>query len=260
MADLGLALSSVHAAAGSWLRRGLPLLLPLALTAAGWLTVALMLRGEGALLAGPFADERLQEIFASLCRSDASEPWWTGLAGHLAMWSAMTLGMMLPCALPAWRMLLRDGGWVGGYGFLLGYGGVWAGFALAAAGIATAGASIAAGLQFPAATQGFGAAALILAGLYQLSPFKAATVAALHRNRSCTRSSTRHGLAHGMDCLRSDAVPMGLMLLPGGMNLQAMLALSVLMLLEKAWPDRRLTQASGLVLLSLGATIWATGS
>jgi predicted metal-binding membrane protein len=255
MADLGLARSSAHlATVGPRLRRGLPLLLPLALTASAWLAIALMLRDDGASLPGPFADEQLRAIFASLCRSDTIEPWWTLLAGNLAMWGAMTLGMMLPCALPAWRMLLQDGGWIGGYGFLAGYGATWGGFAAAGAGIDTA-------LHFiPDARLGLAPAALIVAGLHQIGPVKAAAVDALRASHHCAGPEPHSGLLYGWNCLRSDAGPMALMLVFGSMNLLAMSALTALMLLEKTSPGRLLTQASGLALLGLGAALWRIGA
>ena len=258
MADLGLAPSSTHAATGPWLRRGLPLLLPLAPIGAGWLAIALMQPDDGAPRAGLFADEQLREIFASLCRSDARQPWWTLLAGNLAMWGAMTLGMMLPCAVPAWRMLLRGNNWIDGYGFLLGHSAAWGGFAVAAAGIDTVFQLI------PDGRLGFAPAALIIAGLHQLGPVKAAAVDALHSSHGCAvrpaGRAPRTGLLYGWDCLRSDAVPMGLMLVFGSMNLLAMFALAALMLLEKASRGRLLTQASGFALLALGAAAWMIGA
>jgi predicted metal-binding membrane protein len=257
MADLGLAPSSAHAAASLWLRRGLPLLLPLALTAAGWLAIALMLRDEGPSLASLFEDERLRAIFASLCRSaTGSEPWWTLLTDKLAMWGAMTLGMMLPCAVPAWRMLLRGNHWIGGYGFLLGHSAAWGGFALIAAAIDTA-------LQLtPDARLVLAPAALIVTGLHQLGPIKAAAVDAVRTSHDCAvhPAGPTSGLLYGWNCLRSDAVPMGLMLVFGSMNLMAMFALTALMLLEKARHGRLLTQASGFVLFALGATLSTIGA
>jgi predicted metal-binding membrane protein len=255
MADISLAPSSTHTTAvGPWLRRGLPLLFPLALIGAAWLTIALMLRDEGASLPGLFADEQLREIFASLCRSDTGQPWWALLAGNFAMWGAMTLGMMLPCAMPAWRMLLQDGGWIGGYGFLAGYSAAWGGFAVAAAGTDAA-------LHFvPEARLGLAPAALILAGLHQIGPVKAAAADALRAGRHCAGPERHSGLLYGWNCLRSDAVPMGLMMVFGSMNLLVMSALTALMLLEKTSPGRLLTQASGLGLLGFGAALWMIGA
>ncbi|MDF2998563.1 MAG: hypothetical protein K0R27_4200 [Xanthobacteraceae bacterium] len=259
MADFGLAPSSAHAAGGPWLRRGLLLLLPLALTGGGWLAIALMLREEGAALVGLFDDPRLREIFASLCRSDPETgPWWTQLAGNLAMCGAMTLAMMLPCAIPAWRMLLREGSSRRGHGFLLGYGAAWGGFAIAAAGIDT-------GLHLiPDGRLDLAPVALIVAGLHQLGPMKAAAVDALHQGHDCAvqpaRAASLDGLLYGGHCLRSDAVPMGLMLVFGSMNLIAMLAFTALMLLEKISLGRVLRQVSGLALLGLGATLQVLGA
>lgn len=257
MADLGLAPSSTHTAAvGPWLRRGLPLLFPLALIGAAWLAIALMLRDEDPSLPGLFADEQLREIFALLCRSSASEPWWTLLTGNFAMWGAMTLGMMLPCAVPAWRMLLSDNDWIGGYGFLLGYSATWGGFALIAAAIDTA-------LQLTIDGRPVLApAALLIAGLHQLGPIKAAAVDAVRSSHDCAAhpAGLAPGLRYGWNCLRSDAVPMGLMLVFGSMNLFAMSVLAALLLLEKARYGRRLTQASGVTLLGIGATLWAIGA
>lgn len=155
-------------------------------------------------------------------------------------------------------MLLRDGGSLRGHGFLLGYVAAWGGFAIAAAGIDTA-------LQLsPGGRLDLAPVALIVAGLHQLGPIKAAAVDALHPRHNCAvqpaRAASLDGLLYGGHCLRSDAVPMGLMLVFGSMNLIAMLALTALMLLEKISLSRILTQVSGLALLGLGATLQVLGA
>lgn len=263
MADLGPAPSTALPASR---HRSLPPLLPIALSGGAWLVLALMLMDEGASsarlmlgpLAAPFEDERLRAILASLCRADVpGTSWWLLFADHLAMWSAMVLAMMLPCALPAWRTRRCGDGGFAGHGFMLGYGAAWAGFALVASGIAAA-------AQLATPERDFTAALLLLAGLHQLGPHKAAAVAALRGYpisiAQPAAAAAQHGLAYGLHSLRSDAVPMGLMLLTGSMNLLAMFALTALMLLEKTSGGRFVARTSGVTLIALGATLWAAGA
>jgi predicted metal-binding membrane protein len=182
------------------------------------------------------------------------------------MWVVMMAGMMLPSIAPGlfryagtnrWSRS-RIGAFVGGY--LL----VWTGFALAATvtqRLLSHGRLLSPmmDLQSPE----FSGALLILAGLYQLTPFKRVCLqscrceARLASQPESARlsGSFRLGVTNGLCCLGCCWALMLLLFVVGVMNLRWMIALSVLVLLEKAAPiGARSGRMLGLPIIAAG--IW----
>lgn len=177
---------------------------------------------------------------------------WLSQQGLLAfgMWLAMMLAMMWPASLPVlllYRRCLRTDrqrylklllfGW--------GYALVWAGFALLFSALQAFGEWMglldSMRLQLPARV---GAAALLLAGLYQLSQAKAACqmhcqapLTFLQRHaRSGLSGAFRLGLQHGLYCVGCCWALMLILLVLGAMSLWGMAILSVWVLVEKSVP------------------------
>ena len=177
---------------------------------------------------------------------------WLSLQGLLAfaMWLAMMLAMMLPAALPMIllyrRCLLRDRWrraklWL----FCLAYATIWAGFALLMSALQALGEF--AGVLDPMSLRlppQLGAAALALAGLYQLSQAKSACLSHCqsplsflqHHARPGLAGAWRTGLHHGLYCLGCCWALMLVLLALGAMSLWGMALLSLLVLAEKLLP------------------------
>lgn len=194
----------------------------------------------------------------------------THLGLLLAMWVVMMAGMMLPSATP---MLLLYAGVIRKspegprapahvYAFAGGYLLVWTAFSV----IATALQKLLSHLllltpMMEAGNRVFGGALLIVAGIYQLTPFKRTC---LESCRSPAAFLTRHwqrgiaggfrlGVAHGLFCLGCCWALMLLLFVGGVMNLWWIAALTVFVLLEKAAPlGAQGGRLSGLLLLALG--------
>ena len=224
-----------------------------ALTASGWLAMGLMT-----------ANAPLD--WQALCRPGAA-----GGVGELAvaaaMWTAMTLAMMLPTAgpmiltyaeiadtaarqrEPAMSPLVLAAGYVA----------VWLGFAL-----------VAALLQWLLARAGLldggrdgtllGAAGFLGAGLYQFSALKKACLKRCQRpfpfffmNWTTERIGVlRLGLRQGLICLGCCWAMMLLMFAVGVMNAAWMAALGVLMTVEKLSTTARLSHAIGVAFVAAG--------
>ncbi|HSC85573.1 MAG TPA: DUF2182 domain-containing protein [Pseudomonas sp.] len=167
-----------------------------------------------------------------------------------AMWLVMMQAMMLPAALPVillYRRCLRADRqrMAKLLLFCLAYGVVWAGFALLFSGLQALGefADVLSPmtLRLPPA---LGAAALLLAGLYQLSQAKAACQMHCQNPLSFLQHHVRPGLAgawlsgahHGLYCLGCCWALMLILLVVGAMNLWGMALLSLLVLAEKTLP------------------------
>jgi predicted metal-binding membrane protein len=187
-----------------------------------------------------------------------------------AMWAAMMAGMMLPSAAPllllyARAMRNREG--LGNphariYAMALGYLTVWAGFSLAATALQRllAETSVLTMMMEPSSDR-LAAALLILAGLYQLTPFKDACLSAcrspmalLSKNwHEGVGGAFRMGLSHGMYCLGCCWAMMLLLFAGGVMNLAVILALTALVAFEKIAPfGQQSARVSAALLLALG--------
>lgn len=185
----------------------------------------------------------------------------------LVMWWVMMAAMMLPSAAPAILLYARVREMRGGdadiaqsWVFLTGYLAVWLLFSLAAAALQQQEA-------VPAMTVGspqMGAALLIAAGLYQLSPFKSACLGQCRAPaqfigrhwRPGAAGALRLGLLHGAYCVGCCWLLMALLFVGGVMNFAWIVALTVIVAAEKLlrggpWISR----LTGIALIAAGGAL-----
>jgi predicted metal-binding membrane protein len=208
------------------------------LTVLSWLYLVHMARG---MEAGPMPMIGLQ-------------PWTAAHFGMMfAMWAIMMVGMMLPSATPTTlvytavaRKAAREGTPVAPVAaFVAGYLFMWTLFSLGAT-LAQWGLERAALLSpmMVSNSPALGAALLVGAGVYQLTPFKDAC---LEHCRSPAHfiaghwrpgrlGALRMGIEHGAYCLGCCWVLMGLLFFGGVMNLLWIAAITLFVLLEKVVP------------------------
>ncbi|MFW5926963.1 MAG: DUF2182 domain-containing protein [Wenzhouxiangella sp.] len=186
------------------------------------------------------------------------------------MWWIMMVAMMLPSATPMIllfatinrRQREQAGAWVPTSVFTLSYIVAWGGFSLAATvlhGIMAAGGLLRPDMALDSTL--LGAALLIAAGLYQLTPFKRACLRhcrmpaqylALHY-RPGLRGALVLGFGHGAYCLGCCWVLMALLFVGGVMNLYWIAGLALYVLVEKTLPmGHWLGHLLGLVLIVAG--------
>jgi predicted metal-binding membrane protein len=186
------------------------------------------------------------------------------------MWAIMMMAMMLPSAAPAILlaaalMAQRNGNRLLGPAglFVLGYLLAWLGFSL----IATV-------LQFgldraellsadmASANTKLAAVLLIVAGIYQWTPWKQACLVQCRSPaeqltrfwRQGTSGPLRAGVMHGLFCLGCCWLLMALLFVGGLMNLLWIAALALLVLLEKLLPGGpRVSRLTGIALIVWGA-------
>ena len=186
------------------------------------------------------------------------------LAALIIMWWVMMLAMMLPSATPAILLYARvrrnrPGNaaiaqpWV----FLVGYLVAWLLFSI----VAAFAQSLLAPPLMNVASRGAQGAVLIGAGLYQLSPLKSACVS---QCRSPAEFISRHwrprwegavrlGLLHGAYCVGCCWLLMALLFVGGVMNLLWVVALAVLVAIEKLTPRGLLLgRAAGVAMVLWG--------
>jgi len=189
----------------------------------------------------------------------------SGALLFLATWVVMTVAMMVPATLPV--LLLHrtlaaklGSGPVPTLIFLGGYLLVWS-----AAGIAALAARASATTLTMATGTSLGSVAwlvLVLAGLYQLTPLKAACLRACRNPLTVLfesptgggpRQELLRGLRHGAWCLACCWTLMAVLLLVSFMNLTWMAIVTVLFLLEKNHlRGPVLARAAGVLLVLLG--------
>ena len=193
------------------------------------------------------------------------------------MWFGMMAAMMLPVSVPWIRVLmsLSDGGrkaaatasWNrvrSGALFLAGYLSVWLLFSLAAAAVQLWAAGVVPlGRDTPVA--GF---FLVGAGLYQLSPVKAACLRHcrnpltwfLTRWRDGPRGTLGMGWGHGLYCLGCCWALMALALVLGVMSLVWMAVLAAVVCIENLAPGGAVAgRVAGVGLVVWGVFVWAAG-
>lgn len=193
----------------------------------------------------------------------------TALPLFLLLWVTMMAAMMLPSMAPVavtwvraigrrtsgWTRTARTTEFVGGY--LL----VWTAFGLLAyAALAVTGTLVE---DHPTAGRWIGAAAFLLAGLYQLGPLKNVCLrhcrdpmGHLVRYAGFRRPARdlRVGLHHGAYCVGCCAGLMVVLVPLGVMNVAAMAALAVVIFVEKLWSrGPLLARAVGIAFLILAA-------
>jgi predicted metal-binding membrane protein len=190
-----------------------------------------------------------------------------------AMWAVMMVAMMMPSAWPllavhanANRPAAPDGrSWTRTYALAAGYLTVWALFSLAAvvAQRLLAGLLLLTPMMEPASL-GVGALLVLVAGVYQLTPFKRAC---LRRCRTllpigATDLPPREpgpavlGFRHGIHCLGCCWALMLLLFAGGVMNLFAIVGLTVFVLAERTLPfGETASRISGALLVALGVSL-----
>ena len=190
-----------------------------------------------------------------------------------AMWAVMMAGMMLPSASPllmlygaAARRTSGDGGavaWRQIYALATGYGVVWALFSAGA----TAAQRILSSLlivspMMTVTSRTATAVLLALAGVYQLTPLKRACLHAcqsplsfmMHRWRAGSIGAFRMGVDHGIYCVGCCWALMLLLFVGGVMNLTVIVALTVLVAVEKLLPiGAAAARVSGAALIAAAA-------
>ena len=202
--------------------------------------------------------------WAFLLRDMPMGPREPPLTALVAMWWLMMLAMMLPSATPAILLYARvrqargDAAIAQTGMFLAGYLAVWFVFSIVAAltqSLVADTSSMA--IQSNAAINTL----LILAGVYQVSPFKSACVS---QCRSPGQFISRHwrpgwdgavrlGVIHGAYCVGCCWMLMGLLFVGGMMNLLWIIALAVLVAGEKFLPAALLLpKVSGIALIVWG--------
>jgi predicted metal-binding membrane protein len=188
----------------------------------------------------------------------------------VATWMGMMTGMMAPVAWP-WVVALRgillpDAGALARLGatlsFASGYLTAWLVYAIAAAGLQLM-LEVAGVLDQYSGMPGTGGAAILIgAGVFQLTPLKRACLAhcrnplsfLLTRWRTGPPSGYRVGIAHGVYCVSCCWALMGTMLAVGMTNLVWMAALTAAVVVEQAVPrGDRIRVPMGLALIAAGA-------
>jgi predicted metal-binding membrane protein len=200
----------------------------------------------------------------------------TDVAVAFGMWAVMMIGMMAGSAAPVLMLYgasSRSRGSqrprLGVLMFALGYLLVWFGFSAAAAAVQWA-LHTATLLTPMMATSNarLGGAILVLAGAYQLTPWKGACLTQCrsplgflmthwHDGNS---GALRMGIGHGWYCLGCCWAVMCVLFVVGVMNLFWVAALTALVLLEKVGPaGARVARAAGAIMIVAGIAVAARG-
>jgi predicted metal-binding membrane protein len=208
----------------------------------------------------PFAREQsVSDFLRSLCSPAGSKA--HGFASELAMWSAMTLAMMLPSAAPMLSTYLdiaeaahaKSISVVSPVALASGYIAVWLSF--------TSAAAIAQGLIPPVTDGKLAGLLFIAAGLYQFTPLKHACLTKCRHpmpyflaNWSEERSRVfRMGVEQGLNCLGCCWAIMLLTFAAGAMSAVWMAMIGLVMILEKVLPAPRM------LVLGVGAGLAGAG-
>ncbi len=188
------------------------------------------------------------------------------LTALILMWWLMMAAMMLPSATPAILLYARvrrqrgrgariAASWI----FTAGYLAVWLLFSIVAAALQT----MIAGPDMALRSAALAGAFLVAAGLYQLSPLKSSC---LKQCRTPAEFLSRHwrpgsigalrlGILHGTYCVGCCWLLMALLFVGGVMNLMGVIALAVLIAIEKLAPlGMMFARITGGVLIAGG--IW----
>jgi predicted metal-binding membrane protein len=217
---------------------------------------------------------RMTALPAAMEPGPATSP-WTPAYGllMLVMWWVMMIAMMVPSAAPMIllfaavnrRQRSAGGTFVPTGIFLSGYLLAWGGFSLVAVALQWGLERAALLSAMMASTSAvFGAALLLAAGIYQLTPLKQACLRhcrsplhfVTHGWRRGRWGAFRMGLEHGAFCLGCCWFLMGLLFYGGVMNLYWIAGVAVLVLLEKTVPAGRwLGLAIGVGLILWGGTV-----
>ena len=201
----------------------------------------------------------------------AFSPWTAAdFALNVAIWWVMMPGMMLPSAAPMIltfatvnrRKRARGQPFVPTAVFTTGYLTAWGLFGIAAT-LADWGLEQTA-LMSPMTqrlTPALGAALIVVAGVYQLTPFKYVCLThcrsplafVLHHWRDGQAGALRMGFDHGLYCLGCCWFLMALLFAAGTLSLLWMAAITAFVLAEKLFPaGQRIARVSGLAMIAFG--------
>jgi predicted metal-binding membrane protein len=197
------------------------------------------------------------------------QTWLAAAATFLAMWTVMMVAMMLPSLVPMLRAYRDVAGAADGPGIrsllaAAGYFCVWTavGAAVYPFGVALAGIA----MRVPAVSRALpaaGGAAVLLAGLVQLSRWKTRCLASCAarpagRLEADARGAWGHGIRLGLHCGRCCANLMAVMLVLGVMDAGVMGVVALAVTAERVAPARgRVARAIGAVLVAAGAWLLA---
>jgi predicted metal-binding membrane protein len=197
----------------------------------------------------------------------------------LLMWWVMMIAMMTPSAAPMILLYARAMRYAQGAGqlgngvvpaaaFASGYLLTWFGFSLFAT-LLQRGLEVSGGISamwMASTNAGLSAIILILAGIYQLSPWKHRCLShcrnpaefLTHHRRSGRLGAVRMGMEHGAFCVGCCWVLMALLFVGGIMNVLWIAVLGIVVLLEKLAPRGPwFARVTGIVLLGWGAATLA---
>jgi predicted metal-binding membrane protein len=211
-------------------------------------------------------DGLLMDVAVAMMRPTATVPYF---CASVSMWVVMMLAMMIPAVLPMVLTFsrLERGGQADAALFAGGYLLAWSAFAILATGLQWM-------LHRSSRLHGHQLAAppllagilLIAAGVYQLTPLKAACLAhcqsplafLLSHWRDGAMGALRMGVRHGTYCLGCCWVLMLLMFVYGVMSAAAMAGLAMFIVAERLLPAGPLSaKLPGIVLVALG--LWTLG-
>jgi predicted metal-binding membrane protein len=188
----------------------------------------------------------------------------------LAMWLTMMVAMMFPTIAPmvlAHRLVVgRRGEGVGTtVAFVLGYLIVWTVIGVVPMAVLLALRGLPAEAAAPPWLPAVSGAVLVVAGLYQLTPWKGACLRACrsplafvigHDFESGGRGALRAGLWHGAFCLGCCWALMSVLVVVGLMNLAWMAVLAVVFLAEKNWRHGvALSRIAGMAVAAVGVAV-----
>jgi predicted metal-binding membrane protein len=201
------------------------------------------------------------------------QTWPGAAASFLGMWIVMMVAMMLPSLLP---MLQHYRGAVGTAGQSrlgrltvvvgVGYFVVWTLWGMAAFPLGVALAALEMRQPSLARAVPFAVAAVVLlAGLLQLTAWKARQLTCCREAPGCGRplpadaaAAWRHGLDLGARCSRCCAGPMAILLVIGVMDLRAMVIVAAALTLERLSPaGERVARGIGAVFAGAGLFLFA---
>jgi predicted metal-binding membrane protein len=222
---------------------------------AGWVIFYLLVVASWLALAG--AGPLDLAGLVARCLAPAADNTWLSL---VAMWSLMSLAMMLPTSLPTLvrlNILVQQGARpvLRFSAFLLGYIAIWLGFAVAAGSLQLVLARVTPVSLEPSLAGGL----LLGAGLYQFSRLKQACLTRCRHPMTFFMAHWRQGLdgavamglRHGRDCLGCCWALMSLALIGGTMSLAWMgLGLGLMILEKLAGTGRFVTAPLGLILIA----------
>jgi predicted metal-binding membrane protein len=188
----------------------------------------------------------------------------------LGMWLTMMIAMMFPTIGPmvlAHRVVVRHRGegWPPTAAFVLGYLFIWTAIGLVPLGAFLAFRNLPATIGSSLWLRALAGAILLVAGLYQFTPWKAVCLKACrspfaflleHDFGGGTRSAFRAGASHGAYCLGCCWALMSLLVVVGLMNVVWMAGLALVFLAEKNWRyGAALSKVAGVAVGLLGIAV-----